>query len=74
MGHSSVKLTYYRQNAKAREDTYRQIEYAVTIADTEKFNENLTQQREENQELRKTVDSLSRWFKNLEKKVEIMSR
>ncbi len=70
MGHTSVKLLYYRQNDKARSQTYRQIEHAVTIADTEKFDQNITETREENQELRKVVDGFARQMKNMEKQIQ----
>jgi len=70
MGHASVKLLYYRQDDKARSQTYQQIEYAVTIADTEKFDQNITETREENQELRKQFDGFSRQLKNMEKRIE----
>ena len=71
MGHASVKLLYYRQDDKARSQTYRQIEHAITIADTEKFNENITEMQEDYQEVRKVIDGLSRQLKNLEKKIEV---
>ena len=33
MGHTSVKLAYYRQNAKDRLKTYLEVEPALTISD-----------------------------------------
>lgn len=33
MGHKSIKLTYYRQNAKDRLKTYLEIESALTVSD-----------------------------------------
>jgi len=40
MGHKSLKLVYYRQNEKARAQTYLDVEHALTIAETEKIDEN----------------------------------
>ena len=74
MGHSSIKLLYYIQNDKARSETYRQIEHAVTIADTEKFDQNIVEMQEDYQDLRKVIDSLSRQLKNIEKRIEVKSR
>jgi len=74
MGHSSVKLLYYRQDDKARSQTYRQIEHAVTIADTEKLDENITEMQEEYQDLRKVIDGFSRKLKNMEKEIKENSR
>ena len=74
MGHNSVKLLYYRQNDKARSQTYQQIEHAVTIADTEKFDQNITEMQEDYQDVRKIIDGLSRQLKNMEKRIEEKSR
>jgi integrase len=71
MGHKSLKLVYYRQNDKARSETYQRIEYCLTIADTEKLDRNYSEMQKDNQELRGIVDSLSRQLQNLEKKIEI---
>ena len=70
MGHISVKLLYYRQNDKARSQTYRQIEHAVTIADTEKFDQNITEMQEDYQGVRKVIDDFSRQMKNMEKQIQ----
>lgn len=46
MGHSSIKLTYYRQNAKARAETYLKVEPHLVISDfsqVQKTIENLEQ-------------------------------
>ena len=40
MGHKSVKLVYYRQNAKKRQKTYLDVEHALTISETERIDEN----------------------------------
>jgi len=71
MGHKSLKLVYYRQNDKARAETYRNIEHCITIADTEKLDQNYSEMQKDNQELRGIVDSLSRQLQNLEKKIGV---
>jgi len=71
MGHKSLKLVYYRQNEKARAQTYLDVEHALTIAETEKIDQNYTLMQKDNQELRGIVDSLSRQLQNLERKIEI---
>lgn len=71
MGHKSLKLVYYRQNDKARAQTYLDVEHALTVAETEKINENFTQIQKENLELRGIIDSVSRQLQSLEKKIEI---
>jgi len=71
MGHKSLKLVYYRQNEKARAQTYLDVEHALTIAETEKIDQNYSQMQKDNQELRGIVDNLSRQLQNLEKKIEI---
>jgi len=70
MGHKSLKLIYYRQNDKARSETYQNIEHSLTIADTEKMDQNYSEMQRDNQELRGIVDSLSRQLQNLEKRIE----
>jgi len=70
MGHKSLKLVYYRQNEKARAQTYLDVEHSLTIAETEKIDQDFTQMQKDNQELRGIVDSLSRQLQNLEKKIE----
>jgi len=70
MGHSSLKLVYYRQNDKARARTYLDVEHALTIADTEKIDQNFTDMQKDNFELRGIVDSLSKQLRNLEKRIE----
>jgi len=70
MGHKSLKLVYYRQNDKVRSETYQNIEYCLTIADTEKLDRNYSEMQKDNQELRGIVDNLSRQLQNLEKKIE----
>ena len=71
MGHKSLKLVYYRQNDKARSRTYLDIEHALTIADTEKIDENFSEMQKDNLELRGIVDSLSKQLRNLEKRIEV---
>ena len=71
MGHKSLKLVYYRQNDKARAETYQNIEHSLTIAETEKIDQNFTLIQKENHELRGIVDNLSRQLQNLEKRIGI---
>ena len=71
MGHKSLKLLYYRQNEKARAQTYLDVEHSLTIAETEKIDQNYTQMQKDNQELRGIVDNLSRQLQNLEKKIGV---
>ena len=70
MGHKSLKLVYYRQNEKARAQTYLDVEHSLTIAETEKIDQNFTLIQKENHELRGIVDNLSRQLQNLERKIE----
>jgi len=70
MGHKSLKLVYYRQNEKARAQTYVEVEHALTIADTEKIDENYSGLQKDNLELRGIVDNLSRHLRDLEKRIE----
>jgi len=70
MGHKSLKLVYYRQNEKVRAQTYLDVEHSLTIADTEKIDQNYSEMQRDNQELRGIVDSLSRQLQNLERKIE----
>ena len=69
MGHKSLKLVYYRQNEKARAKTYLDVEHSLTIAETEKLDQNFTLMQKENHELRGIVDNLSRQLQNLEKRI-----
>jgi len=70
MGHKSLKLVYYRQNAKARSQIYLGIEHALTIADTEKIDQNYSELEKGNLELRGIVEGLSKQLRVLEKKIE----
>ncbi|MCH8915098.1 MAG: tyrosine-type recombinase/integrase [Thaumarchaeota archaeon] len=71
MGHKSLKLVYYRQNEKTRAKTYLEIEHALTIADTEKSDQNYSDMQRDNQELRGIVDNLSRQLQNLERRIGV---
>ena len=71
MGHKSIKLVYYRQNDKARARTYQEVEHALTIADTDKIDQNFSEMQRDNLELRGIVDGLSRQLRNLEKRIEV---
>jgi len=70
MGHKSLKLVYYRQNDKKRASTYLAVEHALTIADTEKIDQNFTEMQKDNLELRGIVDSLSKQLRDLERKIQ----
>ncbi len=70
MGHKSLKLVYYRQNDKARSKTYLDAEHALTIADTEKIDQNYSKLQKDNYELRGIVEGLSQQFRNLENRVK----
>ena len=70
MGHKSLKLIYYRQNEKARAQTYQDVEHSITIADTEKIDENYSELQKDDLELRGIVDNLSRQLRDLEKRIE----
>ena len=72
MGHKSLKLVYYRQNDKTRSQTYLDVEHSLTIAETEKIDQNYSEMQKDNQELRGIVDSLSRQLRNLEKRIEMI--
>ncbi len=65
MGHSSLKLVYYRQNKKARAKTYLGIEHAITIADTEQIDENYAELQEDNKDLRAQLSSLQKTVSGL---------
>jgi len=69
MGHKSLKLVYYRQNEKARAQTYLEVEHALTIADTEKIDQNYSELQKDSLELRGIVDNLSRQLRYLEKRI-----
>lgn len=71
MGHKSLKLVYYRQNEKARAQIYQDVEHVLTIAETEKLDQNYAQIQKENHELRGIVDNLSRQLQNLEKRIGV---
>ena len=71
MGHKSLKLVYYRQNAKVRAQTYLDVEHALTISETEKIDENYSELQKDNLELRGIVENLSKQLRNLEKRIEI---
>ena len=70
MGHTSLKLVYYRQNENARKETYLKIEPFLTIADTTKIEIKYEKLEEENLDLRKIVEGLSIQLQNLEKRIE----
>jgi hypothetical protein len=69
LGHKSIKLVYYRQNEKKRNQTYLDVEHALTITDTEKIDNDYSEIQRDNQKLRGIVDSLSRQLQNLERRI-----
>ncbi|MCZ6582377.1 MAG: hypothetical protein O6761_04310 [Thaumarchaeota archaeon] len=71
MGHKSLKLVYYRQNAKRRQKTYQDVEHALTIFDTEQIDKNYSEIQEANQELKADLYGLSKKFRELEKRIEV---
>ena len=71
MGHKSIKLVYYRQNAKKRQKTYLDVEHALTISETEHIEKNYSVLQQDNQQLREELNSLSAKFRDLEKRIEV---
>ena len=53
----------------SRSETYQNIEYCLTISNTEKLDQNYSEMQKDNQELRGILDSLSRQLQNLENRV-----
>ncbi|MBM3910621.1 MAG: phage integrase family protein [Thaumarchaeota archaeon] len=73
MGHKSIKLLYYRQNAKKRLKTYLDVEHALTIAETEHIERNYSELQLDNQQLREQLNSLGAKFRDLEKRFEVLN-
>ena len=73
LGHSSLKLVYYRQNDAARMRTYKDIEHAVSLSNNEEIEQNYSELQKDNLELRGIVDGLSRKLRNIEKRIEEQS-
>ena len=48
MGHKSIKLVYYRQNAKKRQKTYLDVEHALTISESEHIEKNYSELQQDN--------------------------
>jgi integrase len=70
MGHKSLKLVYYRQNENARAKTYLDVEHSLTIAETEKIDQDYSKLQKDNLELHGIVENLSRQLQNLERKIK----
>ena len=70
MGHKSLKILYYRQHAQKRLEVYREIEYALTISDTEEIEKQLVETKEKNQELKTEFVALRQKMQYLEKRYE----
>ena len=73
MGHKSIKLLYYRQNAKKRQKTYLDVEHALTISETEHIEKNYSELQLDNQQLREQLNSLGAKFRDLEKRIEVLN-
>jgi len=71
MGHKSLKILYYRQYSQKRMDTYREIEHALTISDTEGIEKQLSETKEENQDLKSEFIALRQKMQYLEKRYEL---
>jgi len=71
MGHHSIKLVYYRQNAKKRQKTYLDVEHSLTISETEHIEKNYTELQQDNLQLREELNSLVAKFRDLEERIEI---
>jgi integrase len=71
MGHKSLKILYYRQHTQKRLEVYREIEYALTISDTEEIEKQLVETKEKNQELKTEFVALRQKMQYLEKRYEL---
>lgn len=63
MGHKSIKLTYYRQNAEARCKIYLEVEPALTISDYSKVEKSLKDISEKHKELEERFNNLEQYAK-----------
>jgi len=66
----NLEMHFIWKHDKARAETYQNIEHSLTIADTEKLDQNYSDMQRDNQELRGIVDNLSRQLQNLERRIE----
>ncbi len=70
MGHSSVRLGYYRQNHQKRQSVYKSVEPHLTIADTEVIEKNLTKLQENEMDLREQLRLQGEEFRDFRKYVK----
>ena len=61
MGHKSIKLTYYRQNAKDRLKTYLEVEPALTVSDFSKMEETMESLQEKVDFLTTELEKVKQW-------------
>jgi len=69
MGHSSVKLTYYRQNSKERLRTYLQVEPSLTISDYSTVENTMESLHKEIEHLKSDLAKVQQW-KEMAKRYE----
>lgn len=65
MGHTNLKLTYYKKNDRKRMEGYRKCEASLTIADFGKIEKNISDISEDNQDLREQLKELQQQVKFL---------
>jgi len=68
MGHKSLKLKYYRQNSKKRQEVYKKVESALTIADFDKIErdiENIQEKHLEYENRFRKYEKLDRLLQNV---------
>lgn len=70
MGHKSIKLTYYRQNAKDRLNTYLEVEAALTISDFTKVEVKIEEMKAELAAMKTKLEKVENW-KEMADKYEI---
>lgn len=73
MGHKSIKLTYYRQNAKDRLKTYLEVEPALTVSDFSKMEETMESLQEKVEFLTSELEKVKQW-KEIADKYEKVSQ
>jgi len=62
LGHTSVRLRYYKQNDRKRLEHYRKVEPALTISDFTKVEKNIEQVTENYQEMKEQLKNLQEQF------------
>ncbi|MDE2589316.1 MAG: hypothetical protein KGL95_06585, partial [Patescibacteria group bacterium] len=61
MGHTSVKLVYYRQNAKDRLKTYLEVEPALTVSDFTRVENTIEDLQKKVEFLTTELDKVMQW-------------